>query len=99
MIKAVETWNVATIVDSIVIAGVLTRCALLHSVCDMKATQINVQCSLIWYFMLHGFKLGHNAAETIKNIYCAKGEDLFYCRPRWCKEFCMGYKNVDDQER
>ena len=39
--------KVTTMVGSIVVTGVLTGCALLHSVCDLKAEHINVQCSLI----------------------------------------------------
>ncbi len=35
-------------VGSIVVVGVLTRCALLHSMCDLKAAQMNVHCGLIW---------------------------------------------------
>ena len=57
------------------VVGVLTCCALLYFVCDLKAVQLNVQLSLIQEFMLYEFKLGHNAAEATKNICCMKGED------------------------
>ena len=53
-------------VVSIVLLGALTRCALLHSVFDLKATQMNVQHSLIQKLILHGFKLGYNAWKQPK---------------------------------
>ena len=31
-------------INSIVVVGALTFCALLHSVSDLKATQMNVHC-------------------------------------------------------
>ena len=61
-------------VGSIVVVGALTCCALLHSICDLKATQMNVPHSLIQKLMLYKFKLGQNTAETTKNICCAKCE-------------------------
>ena len=54
-------------VGSIVVVSVLTWR-------DLKATCMNMQCSSFWEFMLHKFKLGHNAMEATKNISCAKGE-------------------------
>ena len=50
------------------IVGALTRNALFHSVCDLKAAQINTQTSLIREFVLYEFELGHYAAEATKNI-------------------------------
>ena len=40
-------------VSSIVLIGALTRCALLHSVCDLKASLMNLQSSLIWGLLLY----------------------------------------------
>ena len=42
--KQFNPWEVLAVIGSIVVVGVLTRCALLHSVCDFK---MNVQHSLI----------------------------------------------------
>ena len=56
------------------VVSVLTRCALLQSVCDLKAAQMNVQCSLIQELMLDKFELGYNATEVTKKIYYAKDE-------------------------
>ena len=39
-------------IGCIVVVGVLTCCALLYSISDLKAEQMNVQCSLIWELML-----------------------------------------------
>ena len=52
--------------------SVLTQ-ALLHSMCDLKIAQMNLKYSLIQELLPYEFKLGHNAAETTKNIYCVKG--------------------------
>ena len=54
-------------VSRILVVGILTHCALLHSVCDLKATQMNVQHSILWEFMFYKFKLAHNAMEATKN--------------------------------
>ena len=56
------------VIGSIVVAGALSRCALVHSVCDLKATQMNMQRSLILKFMICVFELVHDTAEATKNI-------------------------------
>ena len=49
---------------SIVVDGALTRCTLLHCVCDLKITQMNVQSSLMWEIMLYEeFEQGNNAIK------------------------------------
>ena len=60
-----------TIVSSIVVVGALTRCALLHSMYDLKAAQMDLQYSLIHKLILNKFKLSHKAVEATKNI-CEK---------------------------
>lgn len=57
------------------VGDVLTQCTLLHSACDLRTTQINVQCSPIWEFMLYKFKMSHDTAETTKDICSVKGEN------------------------
>ena len=42
--------------------------------CDLKATQMNMQYSLIWDLMIYKFELGHKAMEATKNVCCAKDE-------------------------
>ena len=66
-----KTWEGSR---SIVLVGALTHCVLLHSMCDLKAAQINVQRCLIWELMPYEFELVHNTVEATKNICCAKGE-------------------------
>ena len=44
--------------------------------CDLKVAQLNVQPNLIREVIFNEFELDHNAAETFKNICCAKGEDI-----------------------
>ena len=56
-------------VDSIMVVGVLTHCALLHCVCDLKATQMNAQWSQIQELMFYEFKPAYNVLEATKNIY------------------------------
>ena len=36
---------------------------------------MNMQQRLIWEATLYELELGHNFAEAIENICCAKGED------------------------
>ena len=45
-------------VGSIVVASALSCCALLHSMHDLKVTQMNVQHHLICELMLYEFELG-----------------------------------------
>ena len=87
-------------VDSIAAVSVWTRCALIHSVWDLKAAQINVQRTLIRELVFYEFKLGHNATEVTKNI-CAKSGGLIDHSTviRWFKKFLSGCKNLDDQTR
>ena len=58
-------------VGSIVVLGVLTCCALLYFVCNLKLAQMDMQ-HRIPGFMLHEFELSHNTAEETKNICCTK---------------------------
>ena len=60
------------IVNRIVVIGALIYCALLHSICDLKAAHMNIQHSLIYALMFYEFQLGHNATEAAKNICCIK---------------------------
>ena len=58
-----KLWKVAAVVSSNEVVGALTRYALLHFVCDLKATQINVQYRLTLELMIYKFKLGYDAME------------------------------------
>ena len=62
---------------------------------------MNMQCSLIWELILHKFKIGHNAAEAIKNNSCVKGKRAVNHSTvtRWFKKFCSGCKKIDHQAR
>ena len=66
-------WTV--VIDSIVILGALTPCALLHPVCDLKSTLINAQRCLIRALLPYESEMSHKAAEASKRIYYAKGEN------------------------
>ena len=67
-LKQFKLLKVLTLVGSIVVVGVLTHCALLYSMCDLKAVQMNMCCSLFWELMLHVFELGYNFMEATKDI-------------------------------
>ena len=84
-------------VGHLVVVGMLRGYALLYSMCDLKAAQMNVRCSLIWELILDEFKLGHNTTEAIKNICCSKGEGTFdhYKVTIWFKKFCLVCKNLN----
>ena len=60
------------IFDSIVVVGTLTCNALLHFMCDLTGTQMNVKCILIQD--LHECELDNNTAETTKNICRMEGQ-------------------------
>ena len=74
--------KVSTVLGNIVVVSALTRCALFHSACDLKAAQISIQCRLIREFML--FELGHNTAVTSKYICCAKEKSAIN---QWTRNF------------
>ena len=60
-VKLFKQRKVPPLVGSILVAGVLTHCALLNFVCDLKVAQMNVHCSLIQELKLYKFELSHNA--------------------------------------
>ena len=61
-------------VSSIRVIGMLTHCALLHSMNYLKDVQMNEQRSLIQELMLYKFKLDNNVVKAIKNICNLKDE-------------------------
>ena len=63
---------------------------------DLKATQMNLQYSLIRQLMVYNFKLGHNAAEANKNICCAVDHNTV---TRWFHIIRLGCKYLNDQAR
>ena len=65
-------------VSSIVAVVALTRCALLLSMYDLKAVQINVQSNLIQSLLLYKLELCQTAEKGAKNICRGKGLVWFY---------------------
>ena len=55
------------------VVGALTNCVLLHSMCNLKATQMNMQCSVMWELMYYELEVAHDAMEATKNICFVKG--------------------------
>ena len=99
MTKAAQAME-DTVVGSIVVDGGLT-CALLYSFCDLKASQQNVLCSLIWEVKLYRFEQGDNIAETTKNICYTKIDSVIDHNTvtRWFKRFCLCCKNLGNKAR
>ena len=96
-LKQSKKWEVPTVNGSIVVVGVLICCELFHSVCDLKAVQIKMQCSLIQEAMHCEFNLDHNVTKATKNIYCVEDEGAVdhSTVTRWFKKFCSGCKNIN----
>ena len=97
--KQFKMWKIPTVVGGIVVVRALTCCAWLHSMWNLKATQINTQHSLIQEPMLYESELGHNTTEATKKISCAKGEGTVdhSSVSRWFKKFGSGSSNLDYQ--
>ena len=78
-----EPWKLPAVDDSIVLVDALTCSALIHTICDLKATQITMQQSLIY--------------ETKKKKCCAKvdSEDDHSIVTRGSKKFCSGCQNLN----
>ena len=96
-LKQFKSWRVPIVVSSIVVVSTLTRCVLLHSVCNFKAVQMDVQRCLIRELILYEFELDHNAsAEEIKNIWRVKEENAVI---RWLKKFRSSCTNRNNQTR
>ena len=66
--KAVQIAKIPTVVVSIVVGSAQTCCALIQSMCDVKAAQMDVQFNLIQELILYEFDLSQNAAETTKYL-------------------------------
>ena len=88
-------------VDSIIVVCAKTHCALLHTVCNLKAVHVNMQFKRIQEFILYTFKLGHNGAKVTKSICWAKDEGTadHSTVTSWFKKICSGYKNLNNQLR
>ena len=60
-LKNFKPWELPAVVTGILVV-VLIHWVLLYSICNLKATQMNVEHNLIQKVMLYDFKLSHNAA-------------------------------------
>ena len=50
------------------VVGALTLYALLYTVCDLKAAEMNVERGVMRKYTFYVFEFGYNAAEATKNI-------------------------------
>ena len=82
--------KVPAVVGCAMVIGVVICWALLHSVYDLKATQMNVQHNLICKLMHYDFELGHNALKATKNFCCMRSDGIINHSTftRWVKKFC-----------
>ena len=65
------------VVANIVIVGVVT-CVFLHSMCNLKAAQMNELRNLIQKLQFYGFELSQSSAEATKNICCVKDQIIVH---------------------
>ena len=73
----------------IMIVGALACSNLLHSMCELKIAQINLQCCLIQELMLNKFDQGNNIMEaTKKHLLCKKWRCSNSTITGWLKKFC-----------
>ena len=70
--KQFKSQKLSAMIGSIMVVGAVTCCVFLHSMCNLKATKMNVQYSLIHKLMLYKYQLGHNTAEATKNLLCER---------------------------
>ena len=63
VIKTIQAVESTAMEGSIVVVDVLS-CALLLSMCDLKAAKITMQCNLMQELILYEFKLSHNNADA-----------------------------------
>ena len=101
LLKHFKPWKVPAVVSSMVVVGVLTHCAILNSVCDLKTAQMNMQRGIIRKLMAYEFKLSHSVMEATRNISYAKSESAIdhSTVTRWFVKFHSGCKNFDYQVR
>ena len=81
--KQFKQRKLLAVVGSIVVDGALTCCALLHSMCDLKDTKMNMQHSLLRELTFYEFEMVHKSAEATKNIFSAKSVCLFAWLVGW----------------
>ena len=75
------------------VVGILI-CPLIHSMCDLKAEQMNVSC-----YLIYKFEVGQNATEENKNICCVKSDGTVNRNIviRWSMRFSSGWKNLGNE--
>ena len=73
-----------------------TFCTLL-CVCDLKAAQMDRQCSLIQELMRLNWAI--TPWKKPKTLAVRKVKVLLITVTSWFKKFCLGYKNLDNQVR
>ena len=95
-----KLWKVPTVVVSIMVVGVLTCCALLHSMSDWENCTAEVPHSLIQELLLYDFQLNHNATEAPKKVCCTKSKGAVdhSMVTRCLKKFILVCKNLDDNK-
>ena len=87
-LKQFKLWKVLAVVGSIMVVDVLTCHALLRSICDLKAAQMNMQHSLIWEIMCFELELNHCTMEATTNICCVKKwKHSWYQKPNSSRSF------------
>ena len=92
-----KPWHVFILLGSIVVVGTLTRCVLLHSVCNLKAAQMIVRRCWIWELKLCQFEFAIRRLKQQKTFVeqNLKAQLITRC----FKKFHLGWQNLNDQAR
>ena len=70
-------------IGSIAVVGARTCCALVYSMCDLKAVQMNMQCNLIRESMLEEFELRQKNQKHLCVVFWPF-DPAKNAIPRWC---------------
>ena len=96
--KQFKLWKVLTMVGSILVVGMLTCCALLHSMCELKAAQLNMQhiiisrTSILW--VPTGLITPPQKQPKPFVVQKVKGY-LIHCKViRWSRNFALVARNL-----
>ena len=67
--------------------------------CDLKATEMNVQHNLIQELTLYQFELAIIQWKEPKTFVAQKVKAQLIMVIRWFKKFCLRYKSLDNRVR
>ena len=90
--KQFKLWERLDMDGSFMKIGALTHRTLFHSMYDLIAAQMIVQCNLIQELILYKSKLGHITPQRQPKTFV-----LWKVEEQLFKKFCLGCKNLDNK--